>query len=316
MIDSSHRKLSIRRQCELLEFSRSGWYRAHNRQLPEQDQTDMKQIDRIYTQFPWYGSRRIREALSRQEVHVNRKRVQRLMQRMGIQGAVPCRSTSRPSPRHPVFPYLLRGLKIERPDQVWCSDITYVPLQRGCMYLVAVMDWYSRYVLSWELSNSLDSSFCVEALTTALQHGKPLIFNTDQGCQFTSDRFTSVLKESGIRISMDGRGRALDNVFVERLWRSVKHEDIYLRGYETTPELYRGLIRYFHYYNQERPHQGLSYRTPAEIYHASRLDGPSGLCSPEGGGLRAASPAAPTSYNPILAAGGPAAAGEADPITP
>jgi putative transposase len=267
----------------------------------------MNQIDRIYTDCPWYGSRRIRETLRRQGRRVNRKRVQRLMRRMGIEGAVPRRSTSRPSPNHPVYPYLLRGVKVERPDQVWSADITYVPVGNGYIYLVAVMDWYSRYVISWELCNSLDSSFCVEALEAALRHGRPVLFNTDQGCQFTAESFVSVLRDAGIQISMDGRGRALDNVFVERLWRSVKHEDIYLRGYETAPELYRGLIRYFHYYNHERPHQGLGYRTPAELYPRGCPDGPSGLSNPEGG-RRAAGSAAPTSCVPILAAGGPPAA--------
>ena len=314
MVEASHSKLSVRRQCALLGFSRSGWNSARDRQPPEDDLELMKRIDRIYTDCPWYGSRRIREALRRQGLGVNRKRVQRLMRRMGIQGAVPRRSTSRPAPNHPVFPYLLRGLTVNRPDQVWCADITYAPVAHGFMYLVAVMDWYSRYVISWELSNSLDGSFCVEALAAALQHGTPQIFNTDQGCQFTAHPFVSLLRDTGIRISMDGRGRALDNVFVERLWRSVKHEDIYLRGYETAPELYRGLIRYFHYYNHQRPHQGLAYRTPAELYRPGCPDGPSGLSNPEGG-RSAAGSAAPTSYRPILAAGGPPAA-EPDPLTP
>jgi len=266
MVETEHPKLSVRRQCRLLDVWRSGWYAARQRRPSPGDVATMKEIDRVYTDHPWYGSRRIREALKRQAERVNRKRIQRLMRTMNIQGAAPRRNTSRPAPQHPVYPYLLRNLDVARPDQVWCADITYVPVASGFMYLTAVMDWHSRYVLSWELSNTLDSSFCVDALNAALTHGKPEIFNTDQGCQFTSTAFLSVLEDAAIRISMDGRGRALDNVFIERLWRNVKHEDIYLRGYETVSELYRGLIRYFHYYNHQRPHQGLGYRTPAEVY--------------------------------------------------
>lgn len=308
MVEPEHPAVSLRRQCELLGVSRSGWYSARNREPSAEDAGLMKRMDRIYTEWPWYGSRRLREALRREGTRVNRKRVQRLMRTLGIEGTVPRRSTSRPAPGRPVFPYLLRDVEVTRPDQVWCADITYVPLQRGFMYLTAVMDWYSRYVLAWELSNSLDAAFCVEALQAALARGRtPEIFNTDQGCQFTSDRFVSVLQSRGIRISMDGRGRALDNIFVERLWRSVKHEDIYLWGYERAPHLYRGLTRYFHYYNHERPHQGLNYRTPAECYLPGRRDGPSGLWNAEGG-RRTAIPAAATGHMPILAAGGPPAA--------
>jgi putative transposase len=243
----------------------------------------MKAIDRLYTACPWYGSRRLCEALRRQGVTVNRKRLQRLMRHMGIRGVLPRRGTSQRAPGHTVYPYLLRGVEIRRVDQVWSTDITYVPLRQGFMYLVAVMDWYSRYVLAWELSNSLDSSFCVEAVRAALAGRRPEIFNTDQGTQFTAQAFVEVLTSAGVRISMDGRGRALDNVFIERLWRSVKYEDIYLRDYETVPDLYRGLIRYFRYYNAERPHQALGYRTPAEVYRGSPDNGPSGLHTVESG---------------------------------
>jgi len=267
MIEPDHETLSVRRQCCLLGFSRSGWYAARDRQDSVEDVVLMNEIDRLYTKWPWYGSRRIREMLRREKgLQVNRKRIQRLMRRMGIAGVMPRPKTSRRCPEHRVYPYLLRGVEVSRPDQVWSTDITYVPVGSGYMYLVAVMDWHTRYVLSWELSNTLDSSFCVEALQASLLRGKPEIFNTDQGSQFTAQAFTSVLRDAGIRISMDGRGRALDNVFVERLWRSVKDEDIYLHAYETVPELFRGLIRYFRYYNEERPHQGLAYRTPAEAY--------------------------------------------------
>lgn len=274
MIEPAHPELSVRRQCALLSVSRSGWYAARDRGRPDEDEELMKAIDRIYTECPWYGSRRIREAFRRQGRRLNRKRIQRLMRVMGIEGVGPRRNTSRPAPHHPVYPYLLRNLQIDRPDHVWCADITYIPVGSGHMYLTVVMDWHSRYVLAWELSNTLDSAFCVQALHTALGAARPEIFNTDQGCQFTSEAFTSVLANAGIRISMDGRGRALDNVFVERLWRSVKHEDIYLRGYETASELYRGLIRYFHYYNHQRPHQGLDYQTPAEVYFGTQVSSP------------------------------------------
>lgn len=282
MIEPDHPELSVRKQCGLLAVSRSGWYAARNRCPSAGDCGMMNRIDRIYTEWPWYGSRRIAAVLRRDGVQINRKRTQRLMRSMGIEGAVPCRSTSTRNPKHPVFPYLLRNVQIERPNQVWSTDITYLPLNRGFMYLTAVIDWYSRYVLSWSLSNTLDSSFCVEALREALQHGTPEIFNTDQGVQFTSQSFTSTLKDAGVRISMDGRGRWLDNVFVERLWRTVKHEDVYFRGYETAPDLYRGLIKFFHLYNEKRPHQALEYKTPGEVY---RTPGPplAGLSDPENG---------------------------------
>ena len=229
----------------------------------------MRQIDELYLKWPFYGSRRIAAELSTDKRPVNRKRVQRLMTVMGIQAIYPRKRTTVPSANHRVYPYLLRGLTIDRANQVWCSDITYVPLTRGFMYLVAVMDWYSRCVLAWELSNTLDASFCVRALREALRDQRPDIFNTDQGAQFTSTEFTRILGEHQIAISMDGRGRALDNVFIERLWRSVKYEDIYLKDYVTVADLYDGLADYFDFYNRIRKHQALQDRTPLEVYEES-----------------------------------------------
>jgi putative transposase len=221
----------------------------------------MRRIDEQYLRTPFYGSRKLAEVLG-----VNRKRVQRLMRRMGLEPIYPKRRTTRPAPGHTIYPYLLRNLEITHPDQVWSSDITYVPLRRGFLYLVAVMDWFSRYVLSWRLSNTLEGSFCTEALEEALGIGRPEIFNTDQGSQFTANGFTSRLATPGIAISMDGRGRALDNVFVERLWRTVKYEEVYLRDYEDGWEAERSLGAYFEFYRVERIHQSLGYRTPAAVY--------------------------------------------------
>ncbi len=226
----------------------------------------MRQIDGQYTQRPFYGSRRMTTWLRKLGYEINRKRVQRLMRKMGLEAIFPRPRTSQPHPQHRIYPYLLRGLTIDRPNQVWSTDITYVPMPQGFMYLAAVMDWFSRYVLSWRISNTLEADFCIDALDEALTIGKPDIFNSDQGAQFTSPRFTSRLEGEGIRISMDGRGRALDNVFVERLWRSVKYEDLYLKSYETVPRLHRGLTDYFRFYNQERPHQGLDNQVPADLY--------------------------------------------------
>lgn len=230
----------------------------------------MRLIDEKYMDYPFYGSRRIAESLGRDlGVPVNRKRIQRLMQVMGIVAIYPKPNLSKSDQSHKVFPYLLRGLHVDRPNYVWSCDITYVPLAHGFGYLVAVIDWYSRYVLSWRLSNTLTVDFCIEALEDALALGKPLIFNTDQGSQFTSHDFTQVLLTRGIKVSMDGKGRALDNVFIERLWRSVKYEDIYVRGYEQLPDALAGLGRYFSFYNTERPHQGLGYATPSEVHYAA-----------------------------------------------
>ena len=226
----------------------------------------MRLIDEEYLRHPFLGSRKMADWLCRNGHPVNRKRIQRLMRLMGIEAVYPKRKTTIRDGEHRVFPYLLRNVVIARPDHVWSTDITYIPLRYGFMYLVAVMDWYSRYVLSWRLSNSMDVHFCLEALEAALAHGRPSIFNSDQGSQFTSRLFTSRLQENEIAISMDGRGRALDNVFVERLWRSLKYEDIYLKSYETVDELYEGLRLYFDWYNRERSHQALDYQTPATVY--------------------------------------------------
>jgi putative transposase len=229
----------------------------------------MRKIDEAYLKHPFYGSRRMTEHLVRSGYPVNRKRVQRLMRVMGIEAVFPRKKTSRPAPGQRVYPYLLRDLMVERANQVWCSDITYLPLRHGFMYLVAVMDWYSRYVLAWEISNTLDAAFCVDALDAALRRHQPEIFNSDQGAQFTSAAFTSRLEGRGVAISMDSRGRFLDNVFIERLWRSLKYEEVYLKDYETVTDLYDGLAGWFDFYDHERPHQALGYRTPHEVFQAS-----------------------------------------------
>ena len=227
-------------------------------------------IDTEYTRHPFYGSRKMVVHLAIKGHPVNRKRVQRLMGVLGLAGMAPGPNTSRPHPQHKVYPYLLRGVNVTRPNQVWSTDITYIRLARGFAYLVAVIDWYSRKVLAWRLSNSLYSGFCIDCLEQSLRtFGSPEIFNTDQGCQFTSDAFTGVLTLHDNTISMDGRGRALDNIFVERLWRSVKHEDVYLKGYVTMPELNLGLTEYFDFYNTERPHQSLGNSTPFQVYQTA-----------------------------------------------
>ena len=226
----------------------------------------MRLIDERYTACPFYGSRRITAWLLRRGEAVNRKRVQRLMRRMGLEAIYPKPRLSMARRGHRVYPYLLRGVSIERPDHVWSTDITYLPMKAGFLYLAAIVDWYSRYVLSWRLSNTLDGWFCLDMLEEALGRGQPAVFNTDQGVQFTAEAWTGRLLSAGVAVSMDGRGRCLDNVFVERLWRTVKYEDVYLKGYETVPELEAGLGRYFLFYNEERLHQSLDYRTPASVY--------------------------------------------------
>jgi putative transposase len=230
----------------------------------------MKLIDEQYTATPFYGSRRMMIWLGQQGRIVNRKRVIRLMQKLGLQAIYPKPNLSRSNKEHEVYPYLLRDVPIERVGQVWSSDITYIRMRLGFVYLTAVLDWFSRYVLSWRLSISLEGSFCKDSLNQALQFGRPEIFNTDQGAQYTSSGFTEILKEHGIQISMDGRGRALDNVFVERLWRSVKWEEVYLRDYGSVAEARSGLRSYFRFYNYDRPHQSLGYRTPAEVFGVCR----------------------------------------------
>lgn len=261
--------MSVRRQCELLGLNRSSLYyepateTAANLRL-------MRRIDEQYTAYPFYGSRQMTRWLQAQGEVVNRKRVQRLMQVMGLEAIYPKPKLSLVGRGHRIFPYLLRDVRIERADQVWGTDITYIPLATGFMYLAAVIDWYSRYVVSWRLSNTLEGTFCLEMLDEALGRGRPEVFNTDQGSQFTAEAFTGKLLSVGVAVSMDGRGRCLDNGFVERLWRTVKYEDVYLRCYETVPELAQGLERYFGFYNEERLHQALAYRTPADVYWEGR----------------------------------------------
>jgi len=230
----------------------------------------MRLLDEEYTAHPFYGSRRLTKWLTKQGEDVNRKRVQRLLRLMGLVAIYPKPKLSAAAVGHRIYPYLLRNLSIERANQVWSTDITYVPLTTGFMYLAAIIDWYSRYVISWRLSNTLDGSFCLDMLEEALRSGRPEVFNTDQGVQFTSQAWIGRVESAGVAVSMDGRGRCLDNVFVERLWRSVKYEDVYLHGYVGAPELRTGLGRYFPFYNEERPHQSLEYRTPGEVYRARR----------------------------------------------
>ena len=254
------------RRCELLDVARSSaYYRPEP--VSEDDLALMRLIDEIYLQWPFYGSRRLRDELQDRGHTVNRKRIQRLMHQMGLRALYPRQRTSQPGKGHKIYPYLLRELSIDRANQVWATDICYMPMAKGFMYLVAIMDWHSRRVLSWRVSNTLDTDFCIEALEEALQRfGTPEIFNTDQGAQFTSEAFTGVLKDHGIQISMDGKGRWVDNVFVERLWRSVKYEDLYLRAYETPTELRAGLTRYFQFHNTRRRHSALDRRTPDAVY--------------------------------------------------
>ena len=266
LLDRGHRVLSMRRQCALIGVARSGVYRA-SKPANDNDAALKRRIDELFTKWPFYGSRRMTLSLREDGVKINRKRVRRLMREMGIEALGPKPNTSKPAPGHKIYPYLLRDMKIERPNQVWCADITYLPLGRGFLYLVAVMDWASRAVLSWRLSNTMDASFCIEALEEALaRFGKPEIFNTDQGSQFTSVAFTGVLEKVGIRISMDGRGRWMDNVFIERLWRSLKYEDLYLKGYTDGFEAKIGIGRWIAFYNEQRFHSALANRTPMTVW--------------------------------------------------
>lgn len=270
MIDREHPSLSLGRQCELLGISRSGLYAAPGG-VRAGDEALMAAIDRIYTAYPFYGYRRITVELGRQGTPVNHKRVLRLMRAMNIASIAPGPQTSVPHPQHKKYPYLLRNVPIMRPDQVWCTDITYLPMARGHLFLVAILDWYSRHVLSWRLSNTCDVGFCLDALADALATGrKPEIFNSDQGAQFTSEDFTVRLLEQGIRISMDGKGRALDNVIVERFWRNVKYEHVYLHAAANGLELYRGLKNYMDFYCHRRIHEALQYAIPAEVYAARK----------------------------------------------
>jgi putative transposase len=272
LVEPGHAELSVRRQCDLLGLSRSSLYYEAAEETAENLRL-MRLLDQEYTAHPFYGSRRLTVWLNGQGEEVNRKRVQRLMGLMGLEAIYPKPKLSVAGRGHRIYPYLLRGVSIERPDQVWSADITYVPLAAGFMYLAAVIDWYSRYVLAWRLSNTLDGSFCLDMLEEALGRGCPEVFNTGQGVQFTAAAWTGRLERAGVTVSMDGRRRWLDNVFVERLWRSVKHEDVYVWGYEAVPALEEGLGRYFPFYNEERPHQSLGYRTPAAVYGAGRRRG-------------------------------------------
>lgn len=255
--------MSIARQCELLDLARSTWYYQVQGERRE-NLALMRAIDEQYLKTPFYGSRKIAALLG-----VSRKRIQRLMRLMGLEAIYPKRRTTWPAAGHKVYPYLLRDVKVIRPDQVWASDITYIPLKHGFLYLVAILDWFSRYVVSWRLSNTLEVGFCIDALDEALQCGQPEIFNSDQGSQFTASAFTSRLETRGVAISMDGRGRALDNVFVERLWRTVKYEEVYLKDYADGWEAEASLQEYFQFYQHERIHQALGYRTPAAVYGAA-----------------------------------------------
>jgi putative transposase len=269
-LDRQHPQLSVRRQCRMLALARSGVYRQ--RQGPDAEElTLMRRIDEFYMAHPFLGSRRIAVMLRQQGVTVNRKRVMRLMRAMGLQALGPKPRTSIPAPGHRIFPYLLKGLAIDKPNQVWAADITYIPIGRGFLYLVAIIDWASRAVLAWRLSNSMETGFCLAALEEALaRFGKPEIFNTDQGSQFTSAGFTGKLIAEGIRVSMDGRGRYLDNIFIERLWRSLKHENVYLMGYADGREARAGIGRWIAFYNDTRPHQALAYRAPMAVWRAGQ----------------------------------------------
>ena len=261
--------LPVTRQCELLALPRSTVYYERQPPVSAEDLMVMRRIDALHLRYPFMGSRRRRDELGKLGHAVNRKRVQRLMRLMGLEALYPRKRTSVPNKAHRLFPYRLRNLVIDRPNQVWAADITYIPMARGFLYLVAVVDWYSRSVLAWRLSNSMEADFCVEALEEAMvRYGKPEIFNTDQGAQFTSEAFLTVLERNQIRISMDGRGRWMDNVFVERLWRSVKYEEVYLKAYESVAEARGSLAKYFAFYNHERGHQSLNRQTPWQVYTA------------------------------------------------
>lgn len=269
MIDPRHPTLSVKRQCQLVSISRSCFYGGRQGESPL-NLILMRLIDAQFMETPFYGSRQMARHLKRQGHDVGRKRVRRLMARMGLQAVYQKPKTTVRHPEHRTWPYLLRGLVIDKPNQVWCADITYIPMRRGFLYLVAIMDWFSRRVLAWRLSNTMDVEFCIAALEEAMtKYGRPDIFNTDQGSQFTSPRFTELLRHASVRLSMDGRGRWLDNVFIERLWRSLKYECVYLNAFETGSEARLGIGRWIEYYNQHRPHSTLGGQTPNEVYLGS-----------------------------------------------
>ena len=271
MIEPDHPRISISRQCELLGVNRSGFYYS-----PEPESSLnielMHLLDEQFTATPFYGIRRMTACLRRQGYHVNRKRVSRLMHLMGIQAIYPRPRTSLNRHQHKVYPYLLDGVEISHPNHVWSTDITYIRLRGGFVYLAAILDWFSRYVISWRLSNTLDQYFCLAMLEEALLFGKPAIFNSDQGSQFTALKFTDMLEDREIAVSMDGRGRFYDNIFIERLWRTVKYEEVYLRDYQTVSDAYMGLGNFFRFYNYDRVHQSLGYRVPAEVYRGEKAD--------------------------------------------
>lgn len=265
MIEPGYIKIPIARQCTLLGLSRAGYYYQPVGESPLNLHL-MNVIDEQYTRMPFYGVEKMTAWLIRQGFEVNLKRTRRLMRKMGLEAIYPKPHLSISSAEHKKYPYLLRDLKIEQPDRVWCTDITYIKMEQGFLYLTAIMDWFSRYVLAWQISNTLDVTFCLDALDRALAISQPEIFNSDQGVQFTSSEFTGRLQSAGIRISMDGRGRVFDNIFVERLWRSVKYEEVYVHSYESVNDARKGLQRYFQLYNRERLHESLGYRTPHEVY--------------------------------------------------
>ena len=271
MIDRGHKQLSLVRQCTLLNISRASvYYRPVSTRA--EDLELMARMDRQYLKTPFYGSRRMKAWLLAEGYLVSRSKVRRLMRLMGLEAIYRRPNTSKPAPGHRVYPYLLKGVDVNRVDQVWAADITYIPMAEGFLYLVAIMDWHSRHVLAWKLFNTMDTDFCVTALEAALGKGRPEVFNTDQGAQFTSDAFTQTLQERGIRVSMDGKGRYLDNIFVERLWRSIKYEEVYLKAYQTVAEARVGINAYLEFYNRRRPHQSLGYRTPAQVYQKGQAE--------------------------------------------
>ena len=271
LVDRQHRSLSRVRQCALLGVSRSSLY-YRPKETSQQALSLMMEMDRQYLETPFYGSRRMKASLDRQGMPVSRKRVQRLMRLMGLRAIYRQPRTSQPAPERWVYPYLLRNLAITRANQVWAADITYLPMARGFLYLVVVIDWHSRYVVAWRLSNTLETGFCAEALNEALGQGTPDVFNTDQGSQFTSREFTQILQDRGVKISMDGRGRYQDNIFVERLWRTVKYEEVYLKAYANGLEARNELREYLRFYNERRPHQALGYQTPAEVFYGQPVE--------------------------------------------
>jgi putative transposase len=269
MIEPGKKNMAVSRQCQIIGLSKTAYY-YHKRPLNPEMKKLLDAVDEIYTKTPFYGTRKIGKELRKRGFEAGRMRIRSLMNLLGVEAIYPKRRLSIPNKEHRKYPYLMRGVSVTRPNQVWCADITYIRLAHGFVYLVAVLDWYSRHVMAWQLSTTLDANFCLEALREALRHGTPEIFNVDQGAQFTSREFLDVLEEKGIKISMDGTGRAFDNIFVERFWRSLKYEEVYLKSYESVWDCRWSLKRYMEFYNQERIHQSLEYRTPAEVHFSTR----------------------------------------------